>query len=143
MTDLLDGIKQAWKQFDLEALDRLEPLYHPDVVFIEPAGEIRGRNELFRYFRASCAQLIECRFEFDSDLETRSTTGDRSVLVWDMHFRHRKLAGGAKVSVPGSTLLRFDQQVTLHRDWFDLGAAIYEQLPVLGGVVRSIKRRIH
>lgn len=142
MTDLLEELKLAWKQFDLDALERLEPLYHPDVVFIEPAGEIRGRDSLFRYFRASCSDLLECRFEFDPIMETRSSQNGQGFLVWHMHFRHRRLARGKPISVAGTTLLKFDDQITCHRDWFDLGAAIYEHLPVLGTAVRAVKRRV-
>jgi hypothetical protein len=32
--------------------------------------------------------------------------------------------------------------VCLHRDYFDLGAMLYEQLPLLGAVVRTLKGRL-
>jgi len=32
--------------------------------------------------------------------------------------------------------------VTYHRDYFDLGALIYERVPVLGGLIRGIKGRM-
>ncbi|HGP4674712.1 TPA: nuclear transport factor 2 family protein, partial [Vibrio cholerae O1] len=33
-------------------------------------------------------------------------------------------------------------KVTYHRDYFDMGEMLYEQLPVLGQVIRAIKRRL-
>ncbi len=141
MTDLLNEIKLSWRKFDLEALDQLEPLYHPEVKFIEPAGEILGREKLFRYFRQSSEGLISCSFEFDNDLET--ATPGQGFLVWQMHFQHKKIRKGSKIVVPGATLLQFEDQITLHRDWFDLGATVYENIPLLGSVIRAIKSRLH
>ncbi|MBX2867539.1 MAG: nuclear transport factor 2 family protein [Acidiferrobacterales bacterium] len=141
MMDTLTEIKLAWRQFDLKALDKLEPLYHPRVKFIEPAGEIMGREAVFHQFRQNCTDLIRCQFEFDDQLETVGV--NQACLVWEMHFQHKKLRKGGNIVVPGTTLLQFDEQITLHRDWFDLGATIYEHVPLLGGVIRGIKSRLH
>ncbi len=141
MSQILDQIKSAWGQFDLTALDKLEPLYHSDVRFIEPAGEIRGREILFRHFRQSCTDLSHCKFRFDDSMETRSEKG--AFLVWEMTFKHKKLRQENEIIVPGTTYLEFSDSITLHRDWFDLGATVYENIPVLGWAIKSIKRRLH
>ena len=41
-------------------------------------------------------------------------------------------------------MIEFDEagKVCQHRDYFDLGAMLYEQLPLLGPVVRTIKMRL-
>lgn len=140
MTDLISEIKTGWSQFDLEAVKKLEHLYSPSVTFIEPAGEIIGREAVFNHFRASCENLIECRFLFNESMEIRNA--NQACLVWDMTFRHRKLNGGKKIVSNGITLLQFDKQIRLHRDWFDLGQAIYENLPLMGSVVRFVKGKM-
>ena len=65
-------------------------------------------------------------------------------LGWTMTFSHPRLRGGAPVTVEGATRLAFDEEgkVCLHRDYFDLGAMLYEQLPLLGAVVRTLKGRL-
>lgn len=141
MTDLISEIKTGWSQFDLEAVKKLEPLYSPSVTFIEPAGEIKGREAVFDHFRASCANLIECRFLFNESMEIRNE--NQACLVWDMTFRHRKLNGGKQIVSNGITLLQFDEQIRLHRDWFDLGQAVYENLPLMGSAVRFVKGKMH
>ena len=47
-------------------------------------------------------------------------------------------------TVPGMTHLRFDGdgKITSHRDLFDAAEGFYEALPVIGGVLRAIKRRL-
>lgn len=141
MSELVSEVKHAWSSFDLNALDKLEPLYSPDVQFIDPAGEIRGREPLFQHFRASCSNLIECQFSFNDTLET--CADDRALLVWSMNFRHKKLRGGHLITTSGSTLLRFREQIVFHRDWFDLGETVYEHVPLLGAMLRLIKAKMH
>jgi len=141
MSLLLDQVKVAWGKFDLAALDKLEPLYHSDVRFIEPAGEIRGRDALFKHFRQSCHDLTHCRFEFDGSMEVIDST--QGFLVWEMTFKHKKLNQGNEIIVPGTTYLEFTDSITLHRDWFDLGVTVYENIPLLGRVIKSVKLRLH
>ena len=133
-------IKNAWACFDSAALDRLEPLYAPDVRFIDPAGEINGREALFSHLRHQCKDLIECRFEFDSEMET--INGNQACLVWNMILRHRKIGGGREHVTRGTSLMRFDETVVFHRDWFDLGEMVYEHLPILGSLTRMVKSKL-
>ena len=140
MTELIGEVKQAWVRFDLAALEVLEPIYSPTVTFIEPAGEIHGREQVFRHFRESCENLIDCRFVFDDQLEI--CNHDRACLVWSMQFRHRKLSGGKQITTSGISLLKFTDQIELHRDWFDLGQTVYEHVPLIGSIIRLIKGRM-
>ena len=141
MSVIVSQLKDAWSRFDLEALKVLEPLYSPTVIFVEPAGSIEGRDALFAYFRSSCQQLNYCYFEFDAEREFIES--DSALLPWLMRFSHRRLNKGNEICVSGASLLRFDKQIVEHRDWYDLGAAVYEHIPVIGGITKRIKRRIH
>lgn len=141
MSELIEQLKQAWSNFDSAALDQLEPMYAPDVVFIEPAGKIAGREALFEHFRGSLSDLIECRFQFDPGLEV--IVEGKAYLAWSMTFRHSRLRGGDQIIINGVSLLLFDHRITFHQDWFDLGATVYEHIPVLGAAVRFVKNRMH
>ena len=59
-----------------------------------------------------------------------------------MQLNHPRLNAGAAVTVPGSTLIRFRDKVFYHRDYFDAGAMVYEQLPLIGMLIRAIKGRV-
>jgi hypothetical protein len=141
VSDLIQHLKSVWAQFDNDALEQLEPMYAADAVFIEPAGRIVGRDAVFKHFRASCSNMLECNFAFDPSMEM--TTQHSAYLPWSMSFRHSRLNSGAVVTCSGVSYLVFDDQITLHRDWFDLGAAVYEHIPLLGYAVRAIKKQIH
>lgn len=62
-----------------------------------------------------------------------------------MTFSHPKLQQGKQRTLDGCTQLIIDieqQRIIYHRDFFDLGAMLYEGLPVLGRVIKLIKVRL-
>ena len=138
---LIAAVRDVYAELSSANLDQLRPLYHEDVVFIDPVNEIHGRENLMAHFRSIYRDVLESRFEFDPDREL--IDGERAMLAWTMTYRHRRLAGKRPVEVPGASLLQFrDDSIVYHRDWFDLGAMVYEHVPLLGGVVRALKGRL-
>ena len=67
-----------------------------------------------------------------------------AYVQWRMVMRHPRLRKGSPVTVEGLSRLEFDaeEKVKLHRDYFDLGEMLYENLPLIGMVVTSIKKRL-
>jgi hypothetical protein len=60
-----------------------------------------------------------------------------------MTFASPRLNGGRDVEVDGSSVLAIcEDRITYQRDYYDLGAMVYEQLPVLGAVIRHIRGRM-
>jgi hypothetical protein len=60
-----------------------------------------------------------------------------------MKLKHPKLNGGQPVEVNGVSQICFSgDRVIYHRDYFDLGEMLYENIPLLGVVIRNIKQRL-
>lgn len=60
----------------------------------------------------------------------------------DHAFTSPKISQGRTGGCEGVSHLHFAEgKVTYHRDYFDM-EMLYEQLPVLGQVIRAIKRRL-
>ncbi|WP_421206689.1 nuclear transport factor 2 family protein [Aeromonas enteropelogenes] len=129
-----------YQQLDRQQLHRLSEVYADEVIFIDPAHRIEGLAALSDYFAALYQRLAYCRFVITSQQQQ----GRQAWLGWTMTFSHPRLRGGKPVTVEGATRLEFDEEgkVCLHRDYFDMGAMLYEQLPLLGSVVRTIKGRL-
>jgi hypothetical protein len=127
-----------YQRLSLDNLHILAEVYSKDVQFIDPAHKITGLTNLTQYFAALYKNVESIEFSFDHMLENDS----EGYVQWLMTFSHKKLAGGKPISVNGTTFLQFDSEgkVYYHRDYFDLGAMLYEQLPLLGRLVKLIKK---
>lgn len=140
MSSLVQEFKDAWEYFDASSLVQLEDLYSPSLVFIDPIGKIEGRDAFLSHLESQCKNLLECRFSYDEELELISEK--RAYLVWTMTMRHKAIGGGKSTETRGVSIVQFDKLVTYHRDYFDLGQMVYQHLPVLGGAVRVVNRKL-
>lgn len=136
----LDGFLAVYEQLGADNLDLLERIYSQEVHFCDPAHEIRGLDALRRYFAALYKNVDSVDFTFSR----RHLSGDEAYLSWRMTLRHPRLARGRAIGVDGLSYLQFDDsgKVRYHHDYFDLGAMLYEHLPLLGSVIKTIKRRL-
>ncbi|WP_346836620.1 nuclear transport factor 2 family protein [Microbulbifer sp. SAOS-129_SWC] len=138
MSGLIGELQQYYEEYLAADPAMLGHFYQDDVVFRDPLHQIEGLGALQRYFAAMREDLLECRFEFSPGV-----IGDTSAcLPWDMHYAHRRLNGGALLTLRGCSLLQFGQRIRYHEDFYDLGAMVYERIPVVGALVRGIKNRL-
>ncbi len=119
------------------ALDRLGELYAPSARFIDPFNDVTGLQPLRRVFEHMFETLEAPRF-----VVVDAQAGARSgFLLWTFHFRR---GNGRDQQILGSTHLRFDDEgrVLLHHDHWDAAGQLYETLPVLGMLMRWLRRRL-
>jgi hypothetical protein len=69
--------------------------------------------------------------------------GQQAFLTWEFRFRFKRFDTTTLQAVRGASHVVFNEQglVTLHRDYWDAAEELYEKLPVLGGVMRWLKKR--
>ena len=134
----LEDFVSTYQNLNSDNLSKLADIYHPDVQFIDPLHQIHGLTDLTIYFEHLYANLISSEFVLTNQLEQQQ----QAAIYWQMHLRHKKINSGNTITVEGHSLLRRqDDRVIYHRDYFDIGSMIYEHLPVLGGIVKLIKRK--
>jgi ketosteroid isomerase-like protein len=117
-------------------LARLAEIYRDDAAFKDPFNEVRGAAAIARIFEHMFDTLEGPRFVVhDAVVE-----GAQCFLTWDFVF----VRGGGELVVRGASHLRFadDGRIAVHRDYWDAAEELYEKLPLLGGVMRWLKRRI-
>jgi hypothetical protein len=136
----LDTFLNTFNQLDKTSLNLLDTLYHPDICFIDPAHTLNGLPALKQYFFSLYENVESIRFTFD----VRMQSGGQAFVTWTMEISHPRLAKGLPVAVQGCSCLTFapDGRVIRHQDYFDLGAMIYEHLPLVGGLIRTVKKRL-
>ncbi len=129
----------VYANFDGNTLEQLPTLYHDDAVFKDPIHELHGLSKISRYFQKMSNSLLSCEFDYTDVLEV----GASASVSWKMALRHKKIKSGAEITVEGVSLLKFRQgKVFHHVDYYDLGAMLYEHLPVIGSVTKRIRHRL-
>lgn len=134
---LIKQFKLCFQDLSQADLSQLSDIYANDVVFKDPVHEIHGLVGLEDYLTALCADLSHCQFEYLDEVISEHS----AYIKWVMHFKHPKL-GDKLISVRGVSHLQFSDKVDFHEDLYDMGAMLYEQLPVLGNVTRWLKLRL-
>ncbi|WP_075180795.1 nuclear transport factor 2 family protein [Pantoea sp. 1.19] len=136
---ILMALVDFYQSLETRRLPELDSLYHPDARLVDPVGEHRGLPLLRRYFADLLKNLRYCRFS----IATCELTPAGAVIVWHMHYAHPALRRGAPLTLPGCSWLQFaDDRIIFQQDYYDLGAMFYEQLPLVGALVRRLKRRL-
>lgn len=135
---ILERFQQTYRRMNAQSLGLLGQLYRDDIRFQDPFRCVTGLPALTAYFAELYRHVESCLFTFEDRVLQHQTAS----LTWTMSLKHPRLNGGALVTVPGSTWIKFDEKVFYHRDYFDGGALLYEQLPVIGRIVRAIKERV-
>jgi hypothetical protein len=67
-------------------------------------------------------------------------------VTWDFLFAMPRMDGGQLQTIRGAThfVLREEAgvwRVAVHRDYWDAAEELYEKLPVVGGLMRWLKKR--
>lgn len=135
---IIDLFKHSYQNMLQMDLSQLDHLYADNIIFKDPVHEIKGLVMLQDYMANISSTVLECRFEYLGELLSSSD----AYIKWNMHFRHPKLAAGKLLTVRGVSQLMFEKKIHYHEDFYDLGAMLYEHVPVVGGMTRWLKRRL-
>jgi ketosteroid isomerase-like protein len=127
-----------FEQLKREDLPQLGRFYAADIRFKDPFNEVVGVEAVAGIFHHMFDSLDEPRF-IVRDVVVQ---GEQAFLAWDFVVRMRRFKRGEQ-RVRGGSHLRFgaDARITEHRDYWDAAEELYEKLPVLGGLMRWLRRR--
>jgi hypothetical protein len=119
-------------------LPGLATLYAADARFKDPFNEVQGLAAIEGVFAHMFRTLDTPRFVVTGQI----VQGHQAMLTWDFLFSFK---GELRTqTVRGATHLQFNEAglVSLHRDYWDAAEELYEKLPVLGALLRWVKRRV-
>ena len=122
-----------------ESVDQLAALYSNDAYFKDPFNEVRGHSAITGIFGHMFKQVDKPRFV----VKNRIVRDDQAFIVWDFTFQ-TKGSRTAGQCIHGSSYLCFDPdgRVNYHRDYWDAAEELYEKVPLLGSLMRFLKRRV-
>lgn len=118
----------------------LHTIYAPEARFADPFHTVQGIAAIEQVFRDMFTTLVHPRFVVTGAVQQ----GAQCVLLWEFHFRFRAFRTQVDQSLPGSSHLRFDAQgrITHHQDYWDAAHGLYQKMPLIGAVMRWLRRRV-
>ncbi len=134
----VDRIVQAFETLTPGGVQALDSVYAADARFIDPFNDVCGVAAIQHVFRHMYASLEAPRFV----IVERIVQGSQCFLTWEFRFHFKRFQVSEEQCIPGGShlVLNDSGQVILHRDYWDT-ADLYEKLPLLGGVMRWLKRQ--
>lgn len=135
----VDRIADTFQTLTPAGVEMLGTIYAPDARFKDPFNDVRGLTEIQRIFRHMYASLENPRFVITG----RIVQGTQCFLTWEFHFAFKRFQRGRAQCILGGSHLVLDGEgrITLHRDYWDAAEELYEKLPVVGSLMRWMKRR--
>ncbi len=122
-----------------QAVAQMGDLYTADAYFKDPFNEVRGLHEVQQIFRHMYVALDEPHFVVTNTV----TQGDQCFIVWDFRFRFKRFDTETLQTVRGCSHLQLasDGHIAFHRDYWDAAEELYEKLPLVGALMRWLKKR--
>ena len=113
--------------------------YAPDARFKDPFNDVVGVAAIRHIFEHMFTQLEQPRFVVTQTV----VQGLQCFMTWEFRFGFKRFDRGQAQVILGASHLVFSETglVTLHRDYWDAAEELYEKLPVVGGLMRWLKRR--
>ncbi|MEM7400904.1 MAG: nuclear transport factor 2 family protein [Pseudomonadota bacterium] len=117
----------------------LAETYTENILFIDPVKTISGLDGLTQYFEDLYLSVISCEFTLKSSMPNDQLHS----LEWLMHLQHKRLSKNKTITLDGASFIKFEnEKVCYHRDYYDLGALIYENIPLLGSVLTRVRHAL-
>ncbi|MGD8941489.1 MAG: nuclear transport factor 2 family protein [Gammaproteobacteria bacterium] len=140
---IVETFISVFSDMQFDTVSRINDIYEPHIVFVDPFHEIHGLQPLGEYFAEMYKNVAHCQFRFHKHfIDTNSGKATSAALFWTMTLRHKTFDKHNTVEINGCSLIRFGKKVHFHQDYFDAGALIYERVPLLGRVIKTIKARV-
>lgn len=134
----LQKLYYFYHTLSMNTLDDINHVYDKEIEFQDPIHSLKGCSALTDYFVDLMQNVKTIDFQFNAIHQYEQ----QATIEWTMSFTHPKMNSGQSIHVEGTSLVKFGDKITHHRDYFDVGVMVYEQLPLIGRLIKVIKSKI-
>lgn len=128
-----------FEELTSQSVTDLSRYYDARARFKDPFNDVTGLPAIEGIFAHMFVALESPRFV----VIERIVQGQQCFLTWEFHFRFKNFKQNQEQVVLGGSHLVFSELglVTLHRDYWDAAEELYEKLPLVGSLMRWLKKR--
>ena len=134
----IDAYLDVFANISRARLVELDALTTADVHFVDPFHDVCGRAAMRRILERMFDTMIEPRFV----IERCAAADDFAFVSW--RFAATLRSPKRTVTLVGASELHLDAagRVSAHIDHWDAARQVYEQVPVLGFILRRLRQRL-
>ena len=139
MTPAIEHFVDFFEALEPGSVARLGEVYAGDVYFKDPFNEVHTLAQVQQIFSHMYVTLDRPRFVVTGQVGE----GREYFLTWNFEFHFRNHKPALLQTVRGCSHLKFNEagRVSYHRDYWDAAEELYEKLPLLGRLMRWLKKR--
>ncbi len=130
-----------FESLNKDTMNLVDDFYDEDIIFSDPIVCLKNRQQVKDYYANLYRNVESISWSFSDEINDRMDC----ALVWKMTLIAKSFNGGKPVAVDGVSVIKFggkEGKAIYHRDYFDMGAFVYEGVPVLGGIIRFVKAKM-
>jgi limonene-1,2-epoxide hydrolase len=139
---IIHRFQTLYQQLSDFSAESMAQVYAEEIVFIDPITQHHGLDKVITYYESLLSGLHSCRFTITNLMACQENSDDIDyVLTWQMEVIRRP--HDKAIELTGITQLKvLNDRIIYHRDYYDVGQMVYEHIPLLGGLIRLIKRKL-
>ncbi|MEO5668033.1 MAG: nuclear transport factor 2 family protein [Bdellovibrionota bacterium] len=131
--------QEFFSRLNKNTMPLVNEFYAMDAHFQDPTVDLMGADRIRAHYAHQYEGLEFIKWDFGHE----SIDGERHVLPWKMTLKHPGLNGGEEYAVDGISVIDMRAgKAFYHRDYFDMGAFVYERIPVMRTLVKFLKGRM-
>lgn len=135
----------AWfESLTPQTLATINEVYAQDAHFKDPFNDVVGIDKIQAIYAHMFENLTNPRFEITQVIEQgvseESHVHRHAFVAWQFKFDWR----AKSFDIPGGTRFVVNDQglVTDHVDYWDVAGGLYERLPMIGSVLKFLRKRM-
>ena len=141
MQEALERYANFYETLTRESLNELPRFFHKDARFKDPFNDVTGIDKIRLVFEDMFKTIGQPQFKV-IDMAWSNAEDGSAFMLWT--FKYQIRGRGLPVTVNGMSamILSTDGKVRSHIDYWDAAQGLYEHLPVIGTLLRWIRKRV-
>lgn len=140
--DALAKVLHFFEHLQPQDVAKIPAFYCAHARFKDPFNEVEGTEAIARIFHHMFETLVAPRFVITQSVRQ----GAQCFVTWDFMFAPRS-SPNARMTIRGASHLVLQEEagawrVSVHRDYWDAAEELYEKLPILGSLMRWLKKKL-
>ena len=133
-----------YENISIENLSDLRNFYSTQATFKDPFNKVLGIQKIILLFEHMFQSLDTPSFKVKEVV----TQGEQTFLSWEFYYALKQWPKKGQMVIHGASHIVWASddlghwRVKLHRDYWDAAEEVYEKIPMIGLLIRWLKKKI-